>query len=308
MPSRWLCSSIAGASAPTDVISTATWLHDKALVAAKALEDEAACLHSVNTTRSEQLCREAELLTSAAAAQEHVCAAAALEAERVQADALEQEVAALRDRLRTKSHRDDTNDDDDRSVSSYAAAIAQIHTQAVAVQNIKNLVPIVLELQSPLYSKWHGYVLLTVGWFHLTDHVLVDVPPLDDLAWPRMDCVVVSWLFNSISPDVLDIIHEHTGISARMAWLRIEQQFLGNQECQALILDAEFRNLSQGALSIDDHCRTMKNKADALAALGEPVTNRTLVLNVLRGLNEHFQFMSQLITRQRPFPLLHRRP
>jgi len=117
-----------------------------------------------------------------------------------------------------------------------------------------------------------------------------------------MDCVVVSWLFNSISPDVLDIIHEHTDISARMAWLRIEQQFLGNRESQALILDAEFRNLSQGALSIDDYCRTMKNKADALAALGEPVTNRTLVLNVLRGLNEHFQFMCQLITRQRPFP------
>ena len=146
MPSRRLWSSIAGASAPTDAISTATWLHDKALAAAKALEDEAASLHSVNTTRSEQLYREAEFLTSAAAAQEDVCAADDLEAERMQADALEQEAAALRDRLRAKSHCDDTNDDDDRSVSSYATAIAQIHTQAAAVQNIKNLVPIVLEL------------------------------------------------------------------------------------------------------------------------------------------------------------------
>jgi len=284
---------MAGASAPTDAISTATRLRDETLAAAKALEDEDAYLHSVNTTCSEQLHREAELHTSAAAAQERVRAAA---------DALEQEVAALRDRLRAESHRDDTHDDDDRSVSSDAAAIAHLHTQAAAVQNIKNLVPIVLELQSPLYSKWRGYVLLTLGQFHLTDNVLEDVPPLNDPAWPRMDCVVVSWLFNSISPDVLDIIHEHTGISARMAWLRIEQQFLGNQESQALILDAEFRNLSQGALSIDDYCRTMKNKADALAALGEPVTDRTHVLNVLRGLNERFQFMSQLITRQRPFP------
>ncbi|XP_021306364.1 proline-rich protein 36, partial [Sorghum bicolor] len=42
--------------------------------------------------------------------------------------------------------------------------------------------------------------------------------------------------------------------------------------------------------------------ADALADLGEPIPDRTLVLNVLRGLNERFQFMSQLITRQRPFP------
>jgi len=69
-----------------------------------------------------------------------------------------------------------------------------------------------------------------------------------------------------------------------------------------MLLDAEFRTLCQGALSIDDYCRKMKSMADALADLGEPIQDRTLVLNVLRGLNERFQFMSQLVTRQRPFP------
>ena len=42
--------------------------------------------------------------------------------------------------------------------------------------------------------------------------------------------------------------------------------------------------------------------ADALADLGELVHDRTLVLNILRGLNERFQFMSQFITRQKSFP------
>jgi hypothetical protein len=46
----------------------------------------------------------------------------------------------------------------------------------------------------------------------------------------------------------------------------------------------------------------MKTKADAIADLGEPVSDRTLVLNILRGLNERFQFMAQLITRQKSFP------
>jgi hypothetical protein len=41
---------------------------------------------------------------------------------------------------------------------------------------------------------------------------------------------------------------------------------------------------------------------DALADLGEPINDRTLVLNILCDLNERFQFMSQLVTRQRPFP------
>jgi hypothetical protein len=55
-----------------------------------------------------------------------------------------------------------------------------------------------------------------------------------------------------------------------------------------MLLDAEFRTLSQGALSIDDYCRKMKSMADALANLGEPIQDRTLVLNVLWALNEHF--------------------
>ncbi|XP_066341933.1 uncharacterized protein [Miscanthus floridulus] len=194
-------------------------------------------------------------------------------------------------------------------LKSTAAALDQERTQAdaldqaAAVQNIKHLIPIVLELQSSSnYSKWRDYFLLTLGRFSLRDHVLSDDARPDNPAWSRMDCVVVSWTFNTISPDLLDIVHEHAGTTARAAWLGVENQFLGNHESRALLLDAEFRNLSQGALSIDDYCRQMKTKADALADLGEPISDRTLVLNVLHGLNERFQFMAQLITRQKPFP------
>ena len=293
-------NSSSGASA----VVTAAKLRDEALAAAKTLEDEAASLRSSNTERSTQLQTEGELLKSAAAAQERIrVAATALEQERAQADALEQQAAALRDRLRAESLRDDdSHDDDDRSIISEAAAVAHLHSQAAAIQNIKNLIPIILDLQSSNYSKWRGYVLLILGRFELKDHVLSDVSRFDDPAWSRMDCVVVSWLFNTISPDLLDVIYERDGISARAAWLGIEQQFLNNRESRAMLLDAEFRTLSQGALSIDDYCRKMKGMADALADLGEPVHDRTLVLNILRGLNERFQFMAQFITRQKPFP------
>jgi uncharacterized membrane protein YgcG len=42
--------------------------------------------------------------------------------------------------------------------------------------------------------------------------------------------------------------------------------------------------------------------ADDLTALGEVVTDRTLVLNVLRGLNECFTHIGALLQRARPFP------
>jgi hypothetical protein len=48
---------------------------------------------------------------------------------------------------------------------------------------------------------------------------------------------------------------------------------------------------------MDDYCRKMKSMADALTDLGEPIQDRALVLNVLRGLNERFALMAQFIPR-----------
>jgi len=93
----------------------------------------------------------------------------------VQADALEAQAAAIRERIRLEAlHDEDAHDDDEHSISNEAAAIAHLHSQACAVQNIKYLVPIVLELKSTQYSKWHGYLLLALGRFSLKDHVLSD--------------------------------------------------------------------------------------------------------------------------------------
>jgi hypothetical protein len=42
--------------------------------------------------------------------------------------------------------------------------------------------------------------------------------------------------------------------------------------------------------------------ADDLCALREPISDRTLVLNLLRGLNERFSHLRPLIVRTVPFP------
>jgi hypothetical protein len=79
----------------------------------------------------------------------------------------------------------------------------------------------------------------------------------------------------------LDVIHERDSVYARAAWLGLEQQFLKKRESHTMLLDAEFRTLSQGALFIDDFCRKMKGMANALADLGEPIQDRMIVLNTL---------------------------
>ncbi|XP_034585377.1 uncharacterized protein [Setaria viridis] len=186
------------------------------------------------------------------------------------------------------------------AASLEALAVANLHAQAAGVQNIRSLVSVVLELSSPHYNQWRDLVLLTLGRYSLADHVTSDVV-VDTPAWHRMDCVVLSWIYGTVSTKLMDLIHVR-GSSARSAWLGIEHNFLGHRETRALLLDAEFRTIVQGNLSVTDYCRKMKSMADALADLGEYVPDRTLVLNVLRGLSEKYAYMTPHFKRQRPFP------
>lgn len=275
--------------------------------AARECEAAAAREHDAEAAAAalerETLTTAADTATRAATdAQARVrAAAAALDREREAAAALERAAAEARDRL-----RDDHSIHDDASVHDdadryEAALVANLHAQAAGVQNIRALVPVVLDLLSPQYNKWRDLMLLVCGRFSLSDHILRDATFPDVPSWHRMDCVVLSWIYGTISAELMEIVRAR-GTTARLAWVGIEQQFLGNRETRALHLDAEFRNLVQGDLSISDYCRKMKGMADALADLGKVIPDRTLVLNVLRGLNERFQYMSALLKRQRPFP------
>ncbi|XP_062178385.1 uncharacterized protein LOC133883168 [Phragmites australis] len=178
---------------------------------------------------------------------------------------------------------------------------AALHAQAVAIQNFRALVPIVLDRASTQYSKWRGLFVTTLGKYALDDHILHAGNPPADPDWTHMDCTVRSWMYATISTDLLDDVMT-PGTTAHLVWLTIEDQFLSNKETRALILDAEFRNFVQGNLSVTEYCRKLKAMADALGDLGEPVQDRTLDLSVLRGLNEKFGYMAALLKRQKLFP------
>lgn len=116
-----------------------------------------------------------------------------------------------------------------------------------------------------------------------------------------MDRVVKSWIFGTISTDLAESALDRKD-TARVAWLALETQFLGNWETRALYLDVDFRNHVQGDLTIADYYRQIKTMAQQLVDLGEPVSDRTLVLNVIRGLNERFRDIGRHLRRSHPFP------
>jgi hypothetical protein len=87
-----------------------------------------------------------------------------------------------------------------------AAALLNLHAQAVAVQNIRSLVLIVLDVNSGSYSKWREQFLLTLGKYSLQDQVLQDDPPRPSPDWVRMDCVILCWLNGTLSSNLVDIV------------------------------------------------------------------------------------------------------
>jgi hypothetical protein len=115
---------------------------------------------------------------------------------------------------------------------------------------------------------------------------------------------VVTWILGTLSPELHKIVQESIE-TVRQAWLAIEAQFLGNSESRVLQLNARFNAFKQGDLSVSDYCHRMKGMADDLRALGETVTDRRLVINLLQGLNKRFEHMKIFIKWSQSFPSFH---
>jgi hypothetical protein len=63
-----------------------------------------------------------------------------------------------------------------------------------------------------------------------------------------------------------------------------------------------FVSLLRGDLSVDKYYRQMKTMADTVRTLGPPITDKCLVLNLLRGLSPRFDRVTPILTRMKPFP------
>jgi hypothetical protein len=86
----------------------------------------------------------------------------------------------------------------------------------------------------------------------------------------------------------------------------IEHQFIGNTETCMLHLDATFRNFIQGDLSMSNYCHKMKSMVDSLADLGYAVSDRNLILIVLRGLNKCYDHLRAIIKHSSSFSSFHK--
>ena len=147
---------------------------------------------------------------------------------------------------------------------------------ALMMVNIKSHVLVVLDIVQPNYQEWRCFLDSVIGKFGLLPHI--QAPPTAaqraDPEWMMKDQCLVNWLFNTMTRDVMRIVRV-PGASAFEIWTAIVNQFRDHQLHRAVYLEAEYRSLLQGDLSITDYTAKLKELTDALGDLGQPVDARS---------------------------------
>ena len=169
-----------------------------------------------------------------------------------------------------------------------------------ATINVKNHIPVTLELMKPNFNQWEPFFTSLCGKFGLLPHVdgTEAARPVDP-AWAIADACVRSWLLGSVGPDVIGLAAAPNQ-TARELWVAIRRLFEANKAPRAIFLGHEFHSMTQGDSSINDYAQRMKATADALRDVGRTITDSELVLNFLRGLNPRFASTANNIADSHP--------
>lgn len=175
--------------------------------------------------------------------------------------------------------------------------------RAFGVTNIKHHIPLVLDLDVFNYDAWRELMQTHCLAFDVLPHIDGSSLPTgaNDIAWLKRDGLVNLWIYGTLAPPLF-ISTFKTGGTAREVWLRIENQFRNNKDSRAIQLDNDLRTREIGDQSIHDYAQGLKSIADLLQNVDAPVSDKTLVMYMLNGLNERFDHIINVIKHQKPFP------
>ncbi|XP_048619961.1 uncharacterized protein LOC111199915 [Brassica napus] len=178
-----------------------------------------------------------------------------------------------------------------------------INFHAFGVTNIKNHIPLILDLDDHNYDVWRELFHTHCLAFDVSGHIDGTALPTgdDDAAWFKRDGLVKLWLYGTLQPKLFRSSFK-TGGTARDIWIRVENQFRNNKEARAIQLDNELRTTEIGDMTIQAYCQKLRSLSDLLTNVDAPVTDITLVMYLLNGLNDKFDNIINVIKHREPFP------
>ncbi|XP_020249077.1 uncharacterized protein LOC109826459, partial [Asparagus officinalis] len=184
---------------------------------------------------------------------------------------------------------------------------------ALAINNVKSLIPVTLDNDSSLYISWAALFKVQARVHNVLDHI---VPPTDEKAkkaaddakeadpdlWHRLDAAVLQWMYATVSQDILNSILVIDD-SAEKCWKRIAAIFQDNKHSRAVHLENQFTNTNlEDFPTTKAYCNRLKLLADQLANVDAPVSNTRLVLKMISGLTDSYAGFVTYIQQHDPLP------
>ena len=126
-------------------------------------------------------------------------------------------------------------------------AAAKFHP-ALAISNIKNNIPIILEMETDHYSVWAELFKLHACSDRVLAHILPtgkETPPFTDEEkelWSTLDATVLQWMYATISTALLHTIIE-ADLSAKEAWEPLRDLFQDKKNSRVVALEHDFSHV-----------------------------------------------------------------
>ncbi|XP_021854226.1 uncharacterized protein [Spinacia oleracea] len=184
-------------------------------------------------------------------------------------------------------HSKSSSASDDEAILTLPPPPPTTFHPAFAVNNIKNAIPTVLDQETCHYAAWVEYFQIHVCAFNVSDHIDITVPKptdVDDRTWTRLDAIVKQWIYGTISQDLAHTIMK-SGATTYQLWKRLEDLFHDNKTTRAVYLEDQFTNTKLiDFANTTEYCQQIKLLADQLADVDNPISEKRMVLQLVKGL------------------------
>ncbi|KAG5621348.1 hypothetical protein H5410_006566 [Solanum commersonii] len=132
--------------------------------------------------------------------------------------------------------------------------------------SLPSLPPNTGTIEPTIPSPFHSVAALAVP--NITN---LQVSPLYS-SWVRVDQSVRSWLFATLSHEVL--VDVHLLPTSRDIWLSLLRRFMDASQAKSIELKRQLTTMRKlGSMSIDQYLREVKTTVDSLAAINSPVSS-----------------------------------
>lgn len=197
-----------------------------------------------------------------------------------------------------------------KHTSSSSASFKTKFHPVFAVSNIKNHIPIVLEMEKDQYGTWAELFRIHVRSHRVLHHI---VPSKDNTTptntssvefeqWTTLDSTVLQWIYSTISTELLTTILEPDSTAIEV-WNRSADIFQDNRKAQVVTPEQEFSNTRMEDFpNVSAYCQRLKMLFDQLRNVSSPVNNHRLLLQLIFGLPEAYRSVATLIRQSNPLP------